>query len=31
MKKQYIYGLLIVVLLVAGYFFSVNRNSVPAD
>jgi hypothetical protein len=31
MKKQYIYGFLIVVLLVAGYFFTVNRNRVPAD
>jgi hypothetical protein len=31
MKKQYIYGLLVIVLLVAGYFFTVNRNSVPAD
>lgn len=31
MKKQYIYGFLVVVLLVAGYFFTVNRNSVPVD
>ena len=31
MKKQYIYGLLIVVLLVVGYFFTVSRNSAPAD
>lgn len=31
MKKQYIYGFLIVVLLVVGYFFAVNRNNAPAD
>jgi len=31
MKKQYIYGFLIVALLVAGYFFTVNRNRVPVD
>ncbi len=31
MKKQYIYGFLIVVLLVAGYVFSINRNSAPVD
>lgn len=31
MKKQYIYGFLIIVLLIAGYFFAVNRNNVPAD
>lgn len=31
MKKQYIYGFLVIVLLVAGYFFSVKRNSTPTD
>ncbi|MBP7805008.1 MAG: DUF4430 domain-containing protein [Candidatus Pacebacteria bacterium] len=31
MKKQYIYGFLIIILLVAGYLISVNRNNTPAD
>jgi hypothetical protein len=31
MKKQYIYGLLIAIILVTGYFFFVNRNSTPTD
>lgn len=31
MKKQYIYGFLIVILLVAGYFLFINRSSAPSD
>jgi len=27
MKKQYIYGFLIAAVLVAGYFFTINRNA----
>lgn len=31
MKKQYIYGFLIIILIVAGYIFSTNRSTVPTD